>query len=131
VIYADANVIIRLVEGDEATRAPLEARLLPLRGTGRFLLTSRLTRLECRVKPLRMQDTTLLRLYDSFFVGLEVEVLELTAQVIEKATELRAELNMKTPDALHMASAIVFGATAFLTGERALARCTEVSVEVL
>jgi hypothetical protein len=55
VIYADANVIIRLVEveGDALTRAPLEARLLPYRGIGRFLLTSQLTRLECRVKPLR------------------------------------------------------------------------------
>jgi hypothetical protein len=31
VIYADANVVIRLIEGDAATRAPLEARLLPLR----------------------------------------------------------------------------------------------------
>jgi predicted nucleic acid-binding protein len=76
VIYVDANVIIRLLERDAATRAPLEARLLPLRGTGRFLLTSRLTRLECRVKPLRTGDTRLLALYDSFFTGAEVQLLE-------------------------------------------------------
>ncbi len=60
VIYIDSNVVIRLIEGDTAARAPIEARLLPHRGAGQFLLTSRLTRLECRVKPLRSNDGPLL-----------------------------------------------------------------------
>lgn len=131
VIYADANVVIRLIEGDALTRAPLEARLLPLRGTGRFLLTSRLTRLECRVKPLRTGDLAVVRLYDAFFSGAEIQLLELTSDVVEKATDLRATLNLKTPDALHLASAILAGASAFLTGDRSLARCTEITVEVI
>ena len=130
-ICVDANVVIRLIEGDGPIRAPLEARLLPLRGTGRFLLTSRLTLLECRVKPLRANDATLLALYDAFFAGAEVEIIEITAAVVEKATEVRASLNVKTPDALHLATAIVSGATTFLTADRGLARCTEVPVEVL
>jgi hypothetical protein len=37
----------------------IEARLLPLRGAGRLILTSRLTRLECRVKPFRSADAGL------------------------------------------------------------------------
>jgi predicted nucleic acid-binding protein len=131
VIYADANVIIRLIEGDAATRAPLEARLLPFKGTTGFLHTSRLSRLECRVKPLRAADTKLLALYDAIFASAEVVVLELTRGVVEKATELRATLNVKTPDALHLASAILCGATAFLTGDKGLARCSEIPVEVL
>ena len=130
-IYADANVIIRLLEGDAATRAPLEARLLPFRNTVGFLSTSRLSWLECRVKPLRANDLKLLALYDAFFSSVEVEVLELTRAVVEKATALRANLNVKTPDALHLATAIVTAATAFLTGDKALARCTEIPVEVL
>jgi hypothetical protein len=32
-IYADANVIILLIEGDAATRGPIETRLAPLLGT--------------------------------------------------------------------------------------------------
>jgi len=131
VIYVDANVIIRLLEGDAATRAPLEARLLPLRGTGRFLVTSRLSRLECRVKPLRINDTALTAIFDAFFNSAEVEILELTPEVVEKATELRATLNLKTPDALHVASAILAGAAAFLTGDLGLTRCTEIPIEVL
>jgi predicted nucleic acid-binding protein len=131
VIYADANVLIRLLEGDDTTRAPLETRLLPFKGTVAFLFTSRLSWLETRIKPLRSTDTRLLGLYDSFFASAEVVVLELTRAVVEKATELRALLNIKTPDALHLASAIVAQVGIFLTGDKGLARCTEVAVEVI
>lgn len=130
-IYADANVIIRLVEGDAAARAPLEARLQPYRGTAGFLLSSRLSRLECRCRPLRLNDSGLLQLYDAFFTSQEVLLLELTADVVERATDLRASLNLKTPDALHLASAIVARAAVFLTGDRSLARCPHVTVEIM
>jgi predicted nucleic acid-binding protein len=83
------------------------------------------------VKPLRNSDTALLALYDQFFESAEVVLLELTAQVVEKATELRAALNLKTPDALHLASAILSGASSFLTGDRTLAHCAEITVEVV
>ncbi|MGL4423547.1 MAG: hypothetical protein ACRCZF_23020 [Gemmataceae bacterium] len=38
---------------------------------------------------------------------------------------------MKTPDALHYATAIEAGAILFLTGDRGLGRCTEVLVEIV
>jgi predicted nucleic acid-binding protein len=94
-------------------------------------LTSQLSRLECRVKPLRNRDTALLALDDAFFTGAEVGLLEVTEAVLEKATEIRADLNLKTPDAIHLASAILAGVSEFLTGDRNLARCTEVRVEIL
>jgi predicted nucleic acid-binding protein len=131
VIYLDANVVIRLIEGDAAARQPLETRLQACRGVARSLATSRLTRLECRVKPLRTNDAIVLQLYEAFFATTEVAMLELSGSVVEKATELRAVLNLKTPDALHLASAIVNGANAFLTGDKAMAKCGEVAVEVL
>jgi predicted nucleic acid-binding protein len=50
---------------------------------------------------------------------------------VERATELRAKYNLKTPDALHFATAVEVGETVFLTGDLAFARCSEVTVEVL
>jgi predicted nucleic acid-binding protein len=123
--------VIRLVEGDAAARAPLVARLAPALGVARSLVTSRLTRLECRSKPLRAGDRATLAQFDVFFAGVELVVAELSAAVVERATELRALYNLKTPDALHYATAVEVGATVFLTGDRALARCSEVPVEVL
>ena len=130
-IYADANILIRLLEGTSAVRAPIEARLVPLRGTGRFLVTSRLSRLECRCKPLRSGDAVLLGLYEGLFHGPEMQLLDITADIVEKATELRANLNLKTPDAIHLASAILVKAAAFLTGDKTLTRCKEIAVEIL
>jgi predicted nucleic acid-binding protein len=70
---------------------------------------------------MRNNDAALLALYDAFFTSAEVTVLEVSPAVIEKATALRAALKVKTPDAIHLASAIVTGVDAFLTGDSTLA----------
>lgn len=130
-IYLDANVVIRLVEGDAATRAPLVARLAAALGVPGSLVTSRLTRLECRSKPLRAGDLITLAQFDVFFAGVELVIVELSSALVEQATELRARHNLKTPDAIHYATAVETGASVFLTGDRGLSRCSEVPVEVL
>ena len=73
-IYLDANVVIRLVEGDATARAPLVARLGPSLGVPGSLVTSRLTRLECQSKPLRSGDLATLAQFDVFFAGVELVV---------------------------------------------------------
>jgi predicted nucleic acid-binding protein len=123
--------VIRLVEGDAATCAPLTARLDSCMLVLDSLITSRLTRLECRSKPLRAGDLATLARFDVFFAGIELILAEVSPAVIERATVLRARYNLKTPDAIHFATAIEGGATLFLTGDRALARCSEVVVELL
>ncbi|MBY0228322.1 MAG: type II toxin-antitoxin system VapC family toxin [Gemmataceae bacterium] len=123
--------MIRLIEGDDATRAPLEARLAASLGLVGSLVTSRLTRLECRSKPLRSGDLVTLAKFELFFAGVELVLVEVGSAIIERATDLRAKYNLKTPDALHYATAVEVGATVFLTGDRGLVRCTEVPVEVL
>lgn len=123
--------MIRLVEGDAVTRAPLEARLAPTLGVPGSLVTSRLSRLECRSKPLRLGDAATLAQFDVFFAGVELVLVEVTAAVVERATELRARYNLKTPDSLHYATAVEAGAAVFLTGDRGLSRCSDIPVEVL
>jgi predicted nucleic acid-binding protein len=123
--------VIRLVEGDTSTRAPLVDRLAPSLGVPGSLVTSRLTRLECRSKPLRAGHLATLAQFDVFFAGAELVLVKVGTAVVERATGLRARYNLKTPDALHYATAVEVGATVFLTGDRTLSRCSEVPVEVL
>ena len=131
-IYLDANVVIRLVEGNAAARAPVEQRLRAAAAAGDAdLATSKLSRVECRCKPLQTGDAAVLGMYDVFFAGAELRLLDVDDAVIEKTTELRAALNVKTPDGIHLASAIVAGASVFLTGDRDLARCRDVNVEIV
>lgn len=130
-IYLDANVLIRLLEGTPAARAAVEHRLAPTKGVAGSWATSRLTRLECRSKPLAQGDSAVLGVYDRFFSGRETVLLDVNSAVIEKATELRGTFGFKTPDAIHVASAIVAGTSVFLTGDKDLARCPDAKVELL
>jgi uncharacterized protein len=129
-IYADASIVIRLIEGAAKVRRPIEMRLEGIRSRGAFILTSRLSRLECRCKPLREQKDGLLRLYDAFFVGPEIAVAEIDAAVVEKATELRASFGFKTPDAIHAATAILAGVAEFWTADGGFSRCPELNIQL-
>lgn len=131
-IYLDACSIIYLVESSSPFHAVVTARLLPLRldPEGR-LLTSRLSRLECRTRPLAHGDAQILSAYDRFFARRRLILSEVTPAIIEQATDLRARYRFKTPDAIHLATAMVEHADRFLTGDADLVRCTEVAVDVL
>jgi predicted nucleic acid-binding protein len=95
------------------------------------LITSRLSWLECRVSPLRNKDEVLLAAYDRFFNASRLEIVEVSPEVVQRATVLRANYGFRTPDAIHLASAIENKADVFLTGDLMLARCKEIQVEVL
>jgi predicted nucleic acid-binding protein len=48
--------------------------------------------------------------------------------IAERAAELRARYNLKTPDALQVATAIETGCNAFLTSDMRLKRITELRI---
>jgi predicted nucleic acid-binding protein len=127
VIYLDSNVIIRFIEIPPAGN-PIKARLA---GQGGFV-TSQLSRLECRCLPLRAKDQQLLAAYDSFFASAELTMIEIDVAVIDRATEIRAShAAIRSPDSIHLASAIVAGAKTFLTGDVRLKQFTQIAVEII
>ena len=117
-LYVDASCIIYLTEGTSAFTAPMRNRIGEhLSASASRLVTSLLSRLECRVRPLRERNAAALAAYDDFFGGERLDVIDINAAVIERATELRARYGFKTPDALHLATAIVHNADTVLTGD--------------
>jgi len=68
---------------------------------------------------------------DAFFARPGVALAEESARVLERATELRAHQRFKTPDAIHLATALVQAADVFLTGDAGLARCPGIEVVIL
>jgi uncharacterized protein len=131
-LYLDANVIIYGHEADENLKLLVLSRLARwFRETEGEVMTSGFSRLECRSIPLRNRDLQLLADYDDFFAGDAVQIVEVSREVIDKATDLRAKYGFKSPDAIHVATALHANATRFLTADVALARCQEIEVEII
>ena len=120
--YIDACVVIYYLEKHPVMLPRVEAALFPASGGPPQLAFSDLTRLECRVLPLRRRDTSLLARYDAFFGLPDCERVSLDSAAFDLATELRAEYGLKTPDALHLAAAIRAGCDEFWTNDDRLAR---------
>lgn len=126
--YVDACCFIDLAEGTAEWRGVVQARLSAL-APATELVTSRLSRLECRAKPLREGDEIALAKLDAQFS--QVRILEVSAAVLERATLLRARHGFRAPDAIHLASAIDAGAEVFITDDVQLGRCAQIRVDVL
>lgn len=125
-VYLDAAPLIYVVE----SITPFSASVMALLARpGTVQLCSELTRLECRVKPIRDGQGALLAAFDHYFARVIDTVLPLTRPVVDQATDLRARYGFKTPDALHLAAAITAGCEVFLTNDQRLARCTEIRIE--
>ena len=107
-LYLDSSCIIYLVESTAPFHDMVVQRLTRhSKEADATLVTSRLSRLECRTKPLREGDERLLANYEALFSAGRMLVVDLTAEVVERATEIRAQHKLKTPDALHLATAVL------------------------
>ncbi len=134
IAYFDASALIYLVEGKppfaERLRAELSrwAKKHPDAGAA----VSRLSWLECRVRPAREGDQATLAAFDAFFSRADLVWVELTREVVELATAIRVRHGLRTPDALQAASCLQLGAGhAFLTGDAAFERVAGLNVRRL
>ncbi len=131
-LFLDACALIYRFEGAAAFRAAaidLMAQLTAQQASVQ-LVVSRLSVLECRVKPLREGNPALLKRYDDFFAA--VQVVELNAEVVNAATQLRARYGLKTPDALQAASAMATSEhTLFVTADAGFAKVAGLDVRLI
>jgi predicted nucleic acid-binding protein len=120
-LYFDACTVIYFVERKEADRVAAVSDALYQRFQHSPLICwTDLTRMECRVKPLAEQNSSLLANFELFFARPDTKRFDLPPSVFDRATELRACHRLKTPDALHLAAAIEAGCTEFWTNDHRL-----------
>lgn len=115
-IYLDSCIAIYLVEEHPAYAASIENKLAECDG---IVCYSPLTELECLVLPLRLKRHDLLDKFSRFF-SLNLK-LEMPDEIYHEATRLRADFSIKTPDALHLATARFHDCTEFWTNDIRLA----------
>lgn len=117
-IYLDTCIIIYFIEKHNIHASAIEAMIKGLSVHDK-LFYSPLTRMECLVMPLRTKDIALQNLYESFFKT--QEMFDMPVEIFNQSAQLRADFqSLKTPDALHLATALHHGCDEFWTNDNRL-----------
>jgi predicted nucleic acid-binding protein len=131
-VYLDTSCVIYSVE----RISPYHDLLLPLwesAGAGRLrIVCSELVVLETLVKPLREKDDVLTESLRSLLLdSREIELIPIDVTILERAALLRARYGLKTPDALHAATALDAGVASIVTNDPVFRRVEGLKVAVL
>lgn len=134
IAFFDANALIYLIEGSEpfASRAQASLAALEQAHPGIGTAVSRLSWLECRVGPMKANNLAVLTVFDAFFARPDLIWVELTRDVVELATVIRARHGLRTPDALQAACCLQLGTGhVLLTGDATFERVQGLNVRLL
>lgn len=95
-------------------------------------ISSVITLTEVLTQPIKARNTEVEKAYRSILSKSEnFTLLPVRLSTAERAASLRAKYNLRTPDALQVATALESGCQAFLTNDRGLLRITETRILVL
>ena len=82
-----------------------------------LVVTSTVTLLEVLIHPLRKNNNELATEYRNILLSSKLITLEVSNSIAERAARLRADYNIRTPDAIQISAALDMGATYFFTND--------------
>ncbi|MBC7910711.1 MAG: PIN domain-containing protein [Pyrinomonadaceae bacterium] len=131
VVYLDTAPIIYSIE-KHADYWVLMRPLWEASQAGQIVIaSSELSLLETLVGPLKSGDHNLAADYERLLTATELRLLPVTASILKDAARLRAQTNLKTPDAIHAATALASGSAQFITNDVAFKRVPNLPVVIL
>ena len=93
------------------------------------MATSEMALTEVLVRPLANRLDALVARYERFLEhSTDLRLVALDRKTARAAAQLRVDFGLRTPDAIHVASAMCIGATCFVTNDRALQRVNTLRV---
>lgn len=95
------------------------------------LFTSELSLLETLVYPIRENDSQLVHSYEQILTRSDIHLIPVTYDILYSAAQIRAKLNLRTPDAIHAATSIAAACDNLLTNDNGFRRITTANVVVL
>ena len=131
-LYLDTAPFIYYIE-DDPSYADTVARLFEYLLQGNDLIvTSVVTFTETLTKPVKTGDAVLIQRYERLFLATHnVVLVPVDITIARHAARLRAQHNLRTPDAIQIASAIAQNCQAVLTNDKGLQLVTEVPILLL
>jgi predicted nucleic acid-binding protein len=131
-VYLDTNCVIYSVEKIEPYCGVL-ASVWSAANAGQIQIAcSELVLVEALVKPVREGDSLSEQLYRELLTcSGEISLLPITREVLERTILVRAQHGLRTPDAIHAATAIETGCTLLLSNDPAFQRLPDLRVSTL
>lgn len=130
-VYLDTAPIIYSVEEHESYWPILKPLWDSLKKGEIEVVTSELSVLETLVVPIRNEDADLTAGYETLLTASHVELIPITVPILRTAAKLRAEQNLKTPDAIHAATASLSNCDYLISNDNAFRRLTGIDVTIL
>jgi predicted nucleic acid-binding protein len=130
--FIDTAPLIYFIEGHSKYQDKL-FEIFKANDQGQILFqTSTLTLLEVLVQPIRLNRKDLVERYKHILTtSLNIEIFDIDVAVAREAAQLKADYNLKTPDAIQIASGILNTSTIFLTNDIDLKRVDKIEVATL
>jgi len=118
-VYLDANIWIYALEGYPAFIQDLTQLFQSIDKGDLSAVTSELSLAEALVKPLQNQDLVQQAIYKEFIrSSQQLSVIPVSCDILIEAARLRASVNIKLPDAIHAATALLIQCSTFLTNDQ-------------
>lgn len=128
----DTSPFIYLVERNQKYLSLMREIFKRLTNNEFQACSSVITLTEVLVHPIRQNNLIIAHDYrDLLFNGTNFQLFSLTASIAEKAAELRANYNLRTPDALQIATSLENNCEAFLCNDNGLKKVTELKILTL
>lgn len=130
-VYVDTQIIIYSIEKFPNYSPVLESLWLELKAGKIKLISSELNLFETLVIPLRQADAILIQTYEKLLLSSDIQLVPISRKILQDAATLRANTNLKTPDAIHATTALNTSCTVFLTNDRAFEKIAPLPTVIL
>ena len=117
-IYVDTSVVIYTIEGNPDYYSLLEPLWSKFYAGEIQIISSDLTLMEVLVVPLRNGNNVLVGDYEELLLSSQMQLIPINQSILRQAANLRATTSLKTPDAIHAATALSVGCDRFITNDK-------------
>lgn len=123
VVGVDTSIFIYHLEAHPVYLPLTQELLAGIEAGEREGVTSTVTIMELTVPAWRLERPSVARRYEALLANFpHLALVDVTRHVARQAAQLRARYRIRPADALQVATALVHGATAFVTNDRQLTR---------
>ncbi|VEP14152.1 Ribonuclease VapC [Hyella patelloides LEGE 07179] len=130
-VYIDTVVAIYSVEWNAEYFELLQPLWLKFQSEEIELISSELILMETLVLPVKNEDSLLINAYEELLLSEPMQLIPIDQSILRRAANLRATNSIKTPDAIHAATAMSVNCDLFITNDKGFRNLDNLPVVIL